>query len=122
MVGIFLYTIVQIWYDKYYENTLFEDKSRLYNLLVFVTLAQSKGMSRDEIRDALRKKGWTSERINFVIKKANGERTGLYEVIPISRISAFLRKKKTLQKPERWFKNLRMKLNTWSAFYRTGTV
>ena len=38
------------------------------------------------------------ERIDFAIKKANGKRTGMYEIIPISMISAFFRRKKIIKK------------------------
>jgi hypothetical protein len=94
--ALILYTVIQIWYLKHYENMLFKDKNRLYNLIMYVTAAQQRGMSREDIKKSLREKGWTSERIEFVIRKANGERIGLYELIPISKITANSRKKQII--------------------------
>jgi PKD repeat protein len=96
---LFLYTMVQIWYDKYYEETLFKKNHELVNLLTFVTAAKTKGNSEEKIRAMLKTKGWTGERVDYVIKKANGERVGLFEIIPITKISAFFRQKKIAKDP-----------------------
>ena len=94
VLGLILYAGVQIWYSRYYEKTLFKDRRRLYNLLMFIASSKLKGMSRMDVRKLLKEKGWTSERIEYVIKKANGERTGMYEIIPITKIGAMIRQKK----------------------------
>ena len=42
----------------------------------------------------LRKKGWSSERLNYVIRKSLGKSVGMIEIIPIERVSAWLRNRK----------------------------
>jgi len=100
VVMLVIYTLIQIWYDNHYEGTLFKDKNRVYNLVMYVTSAQNKGMSREEIKKSLREKGWTSERIEYIVRKANGERVGLYEIIPISKFMASSRKKTVERNPQ----------------------
>jgi len=91
---LFIYTILEIWYKHRYENYLFKDRRQLYNLLMYVTNARARGMKDSEIAAALRTQGWSSERINYIIKKSMGERTGLYEIIPIEKIAAYFRNRK----------------------------
>jgi len=94
VLGLILYTGIQVWYSRYYEKILFKDRHRLYNLLMFIASSKLKGMSRMDVRSVLKEKGWTGERIEYAIKKANGERTGMYEIIPITKIGAMIRQKK----------------------------
>ncbi|MCK4997604.1 PKD domain-containing protein, partial [Candidatus Pacearchaeota archaeon] len=89
-----LYTILQIWYNHRYEKYLFADGRELYNLLMFIANAKTRGMDDSKISSNLKRQGWSNERVAFVIKKANGKRTGLVEIIPISKISAILRNMK----------------------------
>jgi len=93
-----IYTILQIWYTKRYEAFLFEDKRHLYNLLMFVTNARVRGTPDSEIEKSLKKSGWSGERIRYVIKKSTGKRTGLIEIIPITKISNYLRNRKIKNK------------------------
>ncbi len=89
-----LYSILQIWYKRYYEKYLFVDRRQMYNLLMYVTNARARGMSDDRIAAELRTQGWSSERVNYIIKKSIGKRTGLYEIIPFEKIFAFFRNRK----------------------------
>ncbi|MDH3353290.1 MAG: hypothetical protein OEL87_02480, partial [Nanoarchaeota archaeon] len=89
-----IYTILQIWYKHRYEDYLFKDRRQLYNILMYVTNARARGMNDLRIGAELRSKGWSSERINYIIKKSKGERTGLYEIIPIEKITAYFRNRK----------------------------
>jgi len=88
---LIIYTILQIWYANRYENFLFKDKRQSYNLLMYVTNARARGMSDLRIAAELRKQGWSSERVNYIIRKSAGRRTGLVEIIPITKIMAILR-------------------------------
>ena len=92
--AIGLYTLLGVWYAKHYENYLFKDKRELYNVLMFVANAKNRGMSDGKIASELRRQGWPNEKISFIIKKSNGKKTGLPEIIPISKISAAIRKAK----------------------------
>lgn len=77
MVGLVVYYFLQRWYDKKYEDSLFKDKNKLYNLANYVTRAKKKGMSNSEIKKNLKKAKWSGEQIRYVMKKYAGKRTGL---------------------------------------------
>ncbi len=94
---LILYTILQIWYKRHYENFLFKDRRQLYNILMYVTNARARGMKGNKIVSALKAQGWSSERINYIIKKSIGKRTGLYEIVPIEKLSAFFRNRKAMK-------------------------
>ena len=89
--ALIIYTVLQIWYKRRYEGYLFKDGRQLYNLLMFVTNARARGMMDDRIAAELRAKGWSSERVNYIIKKSRGRMTGLPEIIPIEKVFAFFR-------------------------------
>ena len=93
-----LYSVLQIWYKHRYENYLFQDKRQFYNLLMYVTNARARGLGDDRIAAELRSQGWSSERVNYIIKKSTGQRTGLYEIIPFGKISAYFRNRKARKK------------------------
>ncbi|MCK4649899.1 PKD domain-containing protein [Candidatus Pacearchaeota archaeon] len=95
---LIVYTGLQIWYKKHYEGYLFKDAAQLYNLLMYVTNARVRGMKDSRIAAVLRSKGWSSERVNYVMKKSRGQRTGMLEVIPIERVAAYLRNRKAAKK------------------------
>jgi len=86
-----LYSALQVWYKHRYENFLFKDKRQLYNLLMYVTNARARGMKDDRVAAELRSQGWSSERVNYIIKKSIGQRTGLYEIVPFGKVSAYFR-------------------------------
>ena len=94
---LILYSVLQIWYKRRYEIFLFKDRRQLYNLLMYVTNARARGMKDNRIAAELRSQGWSSERINYIIKKSIGKRTGLYEIIPFGKISAFFRNRKAVK-------------------------
>ena len=91
---LILYSLLQAWYKYNYEGHLFGDRKQLYNLLMYVANARAKGFEDLRIKVALRKSGWSSERVNYVVKKSQGENVGLPELIPFGRISAFFRNRK----------------------------
>jgi len=91
---LILYAGLQGWYKYVYETHLFKDRRQLYNLLMFVTNARARGMTDDRIAAELRAKKWSSERVSYIIKKSRGERTGVYEIIPLERIYAFFRNRR----------------------------
>jgi len=90
---LILYTIIQEWYKARYETHLFKDRRHLFNVLMFIANARARGMQDSEIRDALKSKSWTGEQISYAIKKSRGQRTGMFEIIPIEKIFAHSRKK-----------------------------
>lgn len=86
-----VYTAFQIWYKRRYEAYLFRDGTQMYNLLMYVTNARARGVKDDRIGAELRAKGWSSERVNYIIKKSAGRSVGMFELLPIGRISALIR-------------------------------
>ena len=91
---LIIYTILQVWYKHKYEKYLFKDGRQMYNLLMYVTNARAQGKKDSRIAVILRKRGWSSERVNYIIRKSRGRRTGLVEIIPIEKIAAFSRNRK----------------------------
>ena len=89
-----VYTGLQIWYKRNYEGYLFKDRAQMYNILMYVTNARARGMKDPRISAELRAKGWSSERVNYIVKKSRGQKVGMVEIIPIERVSAYLRNKK----------------------------
>ncbi|MBT6689885.1 hypothetical protein HN903_01000 [archaeon] len=89
-----VYTGFQIWYKKRYEAYLFKDGAQMYNLLMYVTNARARGLKDDRIGADLRVKGWSSERVKYIIKKSAGKSVGMIEIIPIEMVSAWIRNRK----------------------------
>ena len=96
--ALIIYTTLQIWYTRNYENYLFSNRQGLYNLLMYITNARARGQTDNIIITTLRKQGWSSERITYVIKKSHGQRTGMFEIIPISKLTAYFRNSKAKKK------------------------
>ena len=85
------YIILHGWYKRKYENYLFKNRNDLYNLISYIENAKKKGLEENEMKKRLKKSGWNSEQINYVIKKYLGKRTGMFE-IPIGKILNFFKK------------------------------
>ncbi len=92
IIGISSYILLQQWYKNKYENYLFENRNDLYNMVHYVNKAKKKGLNKKEIRKNLKKAGWDLEKINYVMKKYAGKRTGMLE-IPIDKIISLFGKK-----------------------------
>lgn len=93
-LGLVAYTFAQMWYKTRYEKYLFGDRRELFNLVMFITNARARGMDDNKIFEELKKQKWSSEQIVYALKKSKGERTGMYEIIPVEKVFAFFRRKK----------------------------
>ena len=80
-----VYVILQTWYKKRYENYLFKNRNDLYNMVNYVNNAKKKGLDGSAIRSNLKKAGWASEQIKYVMKKYSGKRTGMVE-LPLTKM------------------------------------
>ncbi len=81
VAGAFVaYIILQEWYKKYYESSLFKNKNDLYNLLSFIDNAKKQGINEGEIAQKLKEMRWSGEQVSYAIKKYRGERTGMWEI------------------------------------------
>lgn len=65
---------------------------------MYITNARARGQTEAVTFDTLRKKGWSSERIIYATKKSLGQRTGMLEIIPIDKITAYFRNQKARKK------------------------
>ena len=80
-----VWVILQFWYKRKYENYLFKNRNNLYNLINYIQNEKSKGTKEGDMTAKLRKAGWTSEQIRYVMRKYAGKRTGMPE-IPLPKI------------------------------------
>ena len=83
---IIIWIILQIWYNKKYENYLFKNKNNLYNLVNYIKNSKEKGVSDRDIEAKLRKTGWSSEQLRYVMRKYAGKKTGMPEIIPMDKL------------------------------------
>jgi len=72
-----VYSIIQAWYDKKYENYLFPNRNNLYNLIIYINNSKKRGITDDEIIKNLKESKWTQEQIRYVMRKYAGKRTGM---------------------------------------------
>ncbi len=70
--ALIVYIVLQQWYKRNYEKILFKNKNDLFNLASFINNAESKGISKGEIKSKLKQQGWKREQINYAFKKAGG--------------------------------------------------
>jgi uncharacterized membrane protein YraQ (UPF0718 family) len=80
VVSGIVYSIVQAWYDRKYEDFLFPNKNNLYNLIIYINNSKKKGMKDEEIVKNLKKSKWSSEQIRYVMRKYAGKRTGMIKL------------------------------------------
>ncbi len=77
LVGITTYIIMAKWYDKKYEKHLFKNRNDLYNIVTYIHNAKKKKVKNKEISQNLKKSKWSSEQVNYVMRKYAGRRTGM---------------------------------------------
>ncbi len=92
-IGIIAYVVLQEWYKRKYEDYLFKDKNSLYNLISYIEGVKKKGIKGDEIEKKLKKTGWNSEQVTYIMRKYVGKRTGMFE-IPIEWILKIFKKRR----------------------------
>jgi hypothetical protein len=91
IAGFVAYIILQEWYKRKYEDYLFRDKNNLLNIVSYIQGSKKKGALNEEIEKGLKKAGWSSEQVTYVMKKYAGERTGMFE-IPVGKILSLFSK------------------------------
>lgn len=93
ILGLIAYIIMQEWYKRRYENYLFKNRNDLYNLVSYIENMKKRGIDNNEVSSRLKKTGWSSEQVRYVMRKYHGKRTGMLE-IPVERVLNLFRKKK----------------------------
>lgn len=91
IIGFVTYIILQEWYKRRYENYLFKNRNNLYNLLTYIDNAKKRGLKNKDILVKLKKVGWNSEQIKYVMRKYVGKRTGMFE-IPLGKLFGIFKK------------------------------
>ena len=91
------YIALQEWYKRYYEKRLFTNKNDLFNLVCFMNNALNQLLDKSTITKKLKDYGWNGEQIIYALKKAQGKRTGMWE-IPIFRPFEKRKMKKEIEK------------------------
>lgn len=76
-IGFAIYLLLKKWYKEKYESHLFKNKNDLYNMVSYVHGAKQHGKKNDEIARDLRKSGWSSEQVNYILKKYSGKNVGM---------------------------------------------
>ncbi len=91
IIGFVTYIILQEWYKRRYENYLFKNRNNLYNLLTYIDNTKKRGLKNKDILVKLKKVGWNSEQIKYVMRKYVGKRTGMFE-IPLGKLFGIFKK------------------------------
>ncbi|VVB79174.1 PKD domain protein [uncultured archaeon] len=102
LVALVIYTILQEWYKRKYEEYLFTDRNELYNLLAFFSNGKLNKLSVPQMKVMLSQKGWDGEQIQYALLKSEGKNTGMFEIIPVDKIVSLFSKKPAqvpMQKP-----------------------
>ncbi len=97
VAGIIAYVIIYYWYKKKYESYLFKNRNDLYNIVTYVNNSKKRGLSNKEIIKNLKKAGWSSEQMRYVMRKYEGKRTGLVE-LPLVHLMKKVKKENSHQK------------------------
>ena len=97
IAGFIAYMVIYQWYKKKYENYLFKNRNDLYNIVLYVNASKKKGLNNKEISRNLKKAGWSSEQMKYVMRKYEGKRTGLIE-LPLVHFMKKVRKSNFHQK------------------------
>jgi len=74
------YLLLQQWYRIKYETFLFKDRNYLFNLLNFIHNAQKQKLTDLQIKNKLKKEGWTNEQLVYAMKKYKGKETGMFDI------------------------------------------
>jgi hypothetical protein len=93
IIGIVFWAVLHTWYKKKYEDYLFKNKNNLYNLFTWIENSKKKGLSEGKLKSQLRKAGWNSEQLRYVLRKYSGKKTGMPN-IPLTKILKRSGKKK----------------------------
>ena len=69
IIGVIIFIIFGRNYNEKKEMKLFKTKTNLFNVLHYINSSKRRGMSDYDIKENLRKVGWTSAQIEYAMKK-----------------------------------------------------
>mgnify|MGYP001601780142 CR=1 FL=1 len=76
---------MQQWYKRNYEKHLFKNSGDLHNIMNYIRDMKKEGATDSEIKSKLKETGWTSEQVDYALKKSVGKDTGMWE-LPVTKI------------------------------------
>lgn len=91
-IGFIVYIVMQEWYKRKYENHLFTNRNDLYNIVSYIHNMKKQGVEDKKVAEGLKKSGWNSEQVSYIMKKYYRKRTGMLE-IPLEKIFGMFKKK-----------------------------
>jgi len=97
VMGIIAYVIIYQWYKRKYEKYLFKNRNDLYNIVTYVNNSKKKGSDNKKIIRNLKKAGWGSEQIRYIMRKYQGKRTGMVR-LPLVRLIDKVKKENSNKK------------------------
>ena len=100
LIAIVAYVIMQQWYKKGYQSHLFKNSNQFYNIMTYVNDSKSKGMFDPQIKQNLRKVGWSNEQIDYALNKYSGRSTGMKEIPVEGFFGGFMSKLKLKKSPQ----------------------
>ncbi len=77
LFSVGLYFFLKRWYKLKYEKYLFPNRNDLYNIVTYISNLKLNNKTNEEIKVGLKKAGWSSEQITYVMKKYEGKNTGM---------------------------------------------
>lgn len=80
VAAFIVYILLQEWYKRNYQTTLFKSDEELYNLINFIYNARRTGLNDSQIKLKLKQSKWSGEQITYAIRKLDGRRTGMFEI------------------------------------------
>lgn len=80
IIAFIIYIILQEWYKRHYEKSLFKNKNELFNLVNFMQTNEKQGFSKDDIFKKLQEAKWRNEQLKYAWNKLHGKRTGMFEI------------------------------------------
>ena len=72
-------------------------------MVSYIESANKRGLKDKEIKIKLKKAGWSSEQVSYVMKKYVGKRTGMFE-IPVDKVLNFFKRKKSSTRSQSRFR------------------
>jgi len=94
IAAVIVYTFLQIWYKRKYEQYLFKDRVEMHNLLAFIDNARMNKLSNQQIRDILTQKGWEKDQVEYALLRSEGKNPGMFEIIPVDKIASIIEKRR----------------------------
>jgi len=79
-IAFVAYIILQEWYKRHYESSLFKDKNQLFNIINYMNNCELHQVTKPEIYKQLRGMQWRDEQIFYAWNKLHGLRTGMWEI------------------------------------------